>query len=234
MKNVLSPRWPAAELNDEAIEHYLCHHPEFFADHLGLLEILTVPHPSGAAVSLVERQLALLRDKNQRLMGQLDNLLQIARENDALHQRMHQMTLTLLDATSVEDVLACLDWGLHQYFQTDFVAMRLLSPFRESPVANLFIQVATDAGGWCDSLVERDKPLCGPLAIEEAEFLFGDQAAEVASHAVIGLRHAGLRGILAIGSRDQGRFRPDMSFVFLNQMSEILAARLSSLLNAPG
>lgn len=233
MKNVLSSRWSAAELNDAAVEHYLLSHPDFFERHLDLLETLAVPHPSGEAVSLVERQLALLREKNQRLTGQLDHLLQIARENDALHQRMHQLTLTLLDATSVEDVLAGLDWGLHQYFQTDFVAVRLLSPFQDSPVANLFIKGTTEAGRWCDSLVDSDKPLCGQPAIEEAEFLFGDRASAVASQAVIGLRHAGLRGILAIGSRDPGRFRPDMSFVFLSQMSEILAARLSALLNDP-
>ena len=143
MKNVLSPRWQAAELSEEAVASYLRNHPDFFDRHIGLLEILNVPHPSGTAVSLVERQLALLREKNQRLAEQLDDLLQIARENDTLNQRMHQLTLSLLDARSVEDMLACLDWGLHQYFQTDFVAVRILSPYRESPVVNLFVKASS-------------------------------------------------------------------------------------------
>lgn len=234
MKRVAAPRLNEDNLTPQEVAGYLRRHPGFFADHLELLESMTVPHPSGVAISLVSRQLDLLRAKNQRLLKQLDGLLQIARENDALNRRIHQLTLALLDANSVADVLASLDWGLHQYFQVDFVAVRLLAPRLDHPVRNLFLPERGSETDWCEGIVAQSKPVCGKLEPEHAAILFGEDARRVASHAIAALRHAGIRGLFAIGSRDPERFREDLGFVFLGQMSEILAARLSVLLNAQG
>jgi uncharacterized protein YigA (DUF484 family) len=163
---------------------------------------------------------------------QLDQLVEIARENDALYQRVHQLTLTLLDAKSLEDVLASLDWGLHQFFQADFVVVRILDPYLDSAVQNLFVASDAPEADWLRGIIERTKPLCGRPAPHEANLLFGKNAPEVASQAVLQLNHAGLRGVFAIGSRDSTRLRADMGVVFLTQMSEILAARLAALLQS--
>lgn len=234
MKQFLSTRRGEESIGGAEVARYLQRHPEFFGDHQHLLETLTIPHESGTAVSLVARQLDVLRERNRRLAQQLDELVQIARENDALYQRTHQLTLALLDARTVEDVLASLDWGLHQYFQADFGVVRILAPWRDSPVANLFVPRGATVASWCETVIDAEQPWCGRPEPEPAAFLFGRQAAEVASMAVMGLRHAGLRGLFAIGSRDAARFRPDMSFVLLGQMSEILAARLAMLVHEPG
>ena len=220
------------ESSDEAqVAAYLSRHPDFFKAHLSLLESLRLPHESGTAVSLVARQIDVLREKNERLLEQLDDLVQIARENDALYQRIHQLTLTLLDAKSLEDVLASLDWGLHQYFQADFVVVRLLHPDVESPVLQLFTAKDHPSRAWAEEWAESAQPLCGKTDPAHAAYLFGESAGEVGSYAVIRLHHAALRGLFAIGSRDPERFRSDMGFVFLVQMSEILASRMASLLS---
>jgi uncharacterized protein YigA (DUF484 family) len=220
------------ETSDAAqVAAYLSRHPDFFAAHLPLLESLRLPHDSGTAVSLVARQIDVLREKNERLVEQLDDLVQIARENDALYQRIHQLTLTLLDAKSLEDVLASLDWGLHQYFQADFVVVRLLHPEFESPVLQLFTAQDHPSRPWAEERAEASQPLCGKPDPAHAAYLFGDVADQVGSYAVIRLNHAALRGLFAIGSRDPERFRADMGFVFLTQMSEILASRMASLLS---
>lgn len=210
---------------------YLSGHPDFFSAHLSLLESLRLPHDSGTAVSLVARQIDVLREKNERLLEQLDGLVQIARENDTLYQRIHQLTLTLLDAKSLEDVLASLDWGLHQYFQADFVAVRLLQPMIESPVLQLFTPEDHPSRPWAEERAEAAHPLCGKPDPEHVRYLFGEVADDVGSYAVIRLHHAALRGLFAIGSKDPDRFRSDMGFVFLTQMSEILASRMAGLLD---
>ena len=168
MKRVTSTRAPDVGLDAADVEAYLRAHPQFFRDHLALLEVLTVPHPSGEAVSLVARQLDVLRDKNQRLLAQLDDLVDIARDNDALYQRIHQLTLTLIDARSVEDVLASLDWGLHQYFQADFGVVRIFKPQADSPVGNLFVSERSAEAAQFEPLIEGDKPLCGPPDPDQA------------------------------------------------------------------
>ncbi len=222
----------SGSLTASEVADYLKNHPGFFEEHLGLLEDLRLPHQSGEAVSLVARQLDLLRDRNERAVKQLDQLVEIARENDALYQRVHQLTLTLVDAKSLEDVLASLDWGLHQFFQADFVVVRILEPHLESAVQHLFVPEAAQEADWLRGIIERTKPLCGRPDVHEAELLFGKDAPEVASQAVLPLNHAGLRGVFAIGSRDSTRLRADMGVVFLTQMSEILAARLAALLQS--
>ncbi len=220
-------------LSASTVAHYLRRHPGFFADHLELLELMNVPHPSGAAVSLVTRQLDLLREKNRRLLKQFDGFVQIARDNDALYQRLHQLTLTLIDASSLGDLLASLDWGLHQYFDVDYVAVRLLGPVRDDSVTNLYVPEDSAAAAWCAAMLARPEPVCGKPDPESAGFLFGKPAPAVASHAMAVLQHAGVQGLFAIGSRDTERFQADMGVMLLVQTSEILAARLAALLNPP-
>jgi uncharacterized protein YigA (DUF484 family) len=234
MKRVVATQMKEPNLTASETANYLRQHPEFFTEHLDLLESITVPHPSGSAVSLVARQLDLLREKQKRLTDQLDGLVRIARDNDVLHHRIHQLTLTLLETNSVADVLASLDWGLHQYFQADFSAVRLLEPKLEGTVSNLFVSGDSPEAAWCEALLAQGKPVCGAPDPQHAAFLYGAEAEAVESQALIALQHAGVRGLFAIGSRDPARFRADMGFVFLVQMSEILAARLAALLSNRG
>lgn len=226
-----SKRNPQDPISPASVEDFLRHNPGFFQDHLDLLEILEVPHPSGPAVSLVARQIDLLREKNGRLQLQLDELLLIARENDTLYHRLHQLTLTLLDATGIEDALAGLDWGLHQYFQTDFVTVRITAPAFESPITGLHMAVNSAGGKLFAGLLESGQPQCGKPDPEQAGFLFGQQSKDMASCALIPLKHAGLEGLLAIGSRNRNRFQPGMGLLFLSQMGELLSARLATLLH---
>ena len=226
---VSKPEAPPEILSADAVEDYLLRHPDFFEAHLDLLENLKVPHPSGEAVSLVARQMELLRDKGRRLEDQLNDIVRIARDNDVLHQRIHQLTLTLLAARGLEDAMAGLEWGLAQYFQTDFVAVRIFEPWADSPLSGLFIKPYSAEAGSFAAVLEAGQPECGTPEPEQAAALFGGQAGEVASQALVPLRHAGLSGLLAIGSRDPKRFQSGMGALFLTQLGDILSARLAAL-----
>jgi uncharacterized protein YigA (DUF484 family) len=140
------------------------------------------------------------------------------------------LTLTLLAARGLEDALAGLEWGLNQYFQTDFVAVRIAEPAVASPIANLALASGDSETPLLAPLLEAGKPQCGKPDPAQAALLFGSHAHEVASQALVPLQHAGLRGILAIGSRDPGRFQSGMGALFLAQLGEVLSARLAALL----
>lgn len=212
------------------VEAFLRQHPDFFQDQLDLLEILKIPHPCGDAVSLVTRQISLLRDSNRQLESQLNDILQIARDNDALHQRIHQLTLTLLDATTLDDALGGLTWSLHEYFQADFVTVKIIQPAIESPITGLYV-TSSDAGlALFASVLDSGSPHCGTPDQSQAKYLFGGNASNVLSHALIPLQHAGFKGLLAIGSRDANRFRAGMGLHFLGQLGEVVSARFASLL----
>ena len=214
------------------VEDWLIRHPDFFHHHPDCLENLRLPHHCGEAVSLVTRQIELLREKNRKLQTQLNEILQIARDNDSLLRRFHQLTLAMLDADSLDDALAALRWLLHDCFQADFVAVRLIHPVIDCPVGNLCISEDCPQLSHFKQILEVGKPECGKPSHEQAVFLFGADAIEAESYALVPLQHAGLKGILAIGSRDPDRFEPGMGNLFLSQMSDVVAARFVSLLEA--
>ena len=67
------------ELSEQAIHDYLAAHPDFFENHAALLNSLHLPHATGGAISLVERQVSVLRQKDLKLEKQLKELIEVAR-----------------------------------------------------------------------------------------------------------------------------------------------------------
>ena len=73
-----------SDLSASQVEDYLQQHPDFFHEHLNLLEQMSIPHPSGTAISLISKQLELFRSKHHEMENQLNALIEIARNNDCL------------------------------------------------------------------------------------------------------------------------------------------------------
>lgn len=212
----------------EQIAAYLDKHPGFFDERPDLLATLRLPHTSGKAVSLIERQVQVLRDQNETLKSRLMELVDVARDNDRLNGRMHQMTLELLQAGSLVQLLDTLEDHLRNEFKADAIALRLAglseSLQRETGVKSLLVDADTKAlfsTSLCDG-----KPQCGRLKQEQLEFLFGAQAHDIESAAVMPLGALGHDGLLAIGSREETRFNPCMGTLFLSHLAELLVLLL--------
>jgi uncharacterized protein YigA (DUF484 family) len=110
------------------VAEFLGKHPDFFREHPELLGRLEVPHTtSGPAVSLVERQVQVLREQNQRARKQLHELIEIARQNEELARRMHKLALTLMDAAEPKDIFSTLYDNLRKNFRADKVSVRLFA-----------------------------------------------------------------------------------------------------------
>ena len=60
----MSDSQPPAVLTDEQVVAYLKDNPAFFIDQDDLLAQLRIPHLRGSSISLVERQVAVLRERN--------------------------------------------------------------------------------------------------------------------------------------------------------------------------
>jgi uncharacterized protein YigA (DUF484 family) len=213
---------------------HLREHPDFFQHHTDLLEILKIPHECGDAVSLVAKQIELLRDKNRRLQVKLTEIVQNARDNDAVFRRIHELTLALLDATSVDDALASLRWILHEAFHADFVTLRVFEPQPVTPLSDLYTSQDRAELDPIRTILDTGVPVCGVPTADKVDCLFEPDGGEVLSYALIPLRHAGVKGFLAIGSRSAQRFQTTMGNFFLAQIGEIVAARLADLLRVVG
>jgi uncharacterized protein YigA (DUF484 family) len=222
-----------SEIDSSVVENYLKQHPEFFNEHLELLEHMTVPHPSGNAVSLISKQLELFRQRHHDMEEQLNSLIEIARDNDHSANQMHELTLAVIEVDTLDAAIENLNVVLAECFLTDFFSVKIISTDKhKSALADLF--VAPD----CEELTHFVKELgsnqasCGKPTLAQAQFLFGDNALEVQSCAIIPMSFTEIEGLLAIGSRDDSRFHYSMGHLFLTQMSEIIGTRFASLLKA--
>lgn len=219
------------ELESAQIERYLLAHPEFFHQHLSLLENLSIPHPSGNAVSLVSKQLEIFRNKHHELESQLTGLIEIAKDNDLSLNRMHQLTLALMVAQSIDEVVVNLERVFVDCFLTDFSAIRIVK--RNDQQVEHDVLVRSDDEGWqhFDSEMHKNQPKCCKPTLPQAQFLFADKAKEVKSCAIIPMVFAEVEGVIGIGSRDESRFHYGLGSLFLTQISEVVATRLISLVN---
>jgi len=85
------------QLSAEDVAEYLKANPDFFANRDSLLADMTVPHESGKAVSLLERQVKILRERSIESRHTLNSLLENARYNDQLFNVTRSLILMLLE-----------------------------------------------------------------------------------------------------------------------------------------
>ena len=225
----------AAVVSDEQVERYLREHPEFFNDHLALVASLRVPHAAGPAVSLIERQVTVLRDQNQQYKRKLMELVQVGRDNDNLHRNLHLLTLALMRADSLGDVIERVHGHLRDDFKADAVALRLAGlpvGFR-TETCTLPLEPGDAALAAFAPFFRAVRPVCGELKPEQSVFLYGDQAEAIASTALVPLGIEAELGMLAIGSHDDHRFHPAMDTLFLRCLGELVACALTPYLESP-
>ena len=217
---------PAAA-EELAVASYLEHNPDFFERHTPMLTRLRLPHArSGATVSLVERQVEVLREKHAALERRLAEFVDVARANDALADRIQAFTKRLLRARSLGETVA----QIQQSLVSDFDAAEARLMLRGVPAAKLpdappqFVRMVTTdepALQSFETLFASGKPRCGQARDIQRDFLFGDDAGNVASVALVPLGAQGSLGLLAIASADAQRFHPGMSTEFLARMGEL-------------
>lgn len=209
---------------------YLKTHPNFFNQHDSLIAELEVPHASGSAVSLIERQVILLREQNKQHKIHLAELVEIAKENERSNQRIHKLILSLLDCHGMDACEVVLDDVLCNDFSVDAVALKLfMEPQPEQP-EHLFLQNDSKLAQELEKLLNTRKPMCGFFKKLPLEELFEDKAQTIASLAVLPLyvekNHC--FGALVLGSQNIRRFSADMGTVFLERLAETLSHILNS------
>ena len=92
------------DLNPTDVEEFLRAHPNFLQDRPGLLAVLNLPHGGEGAVSLVERQVSVLRQRNIVSRQQINSLSDIGRENDRLLEATRRTVLALLAGTNRQEL----------------------------------------------------------------------------------------------------------------------------------
>lgn len=207
-------------MNPEEVAHYLQNTPEFFEAHAEMLSQITLPHPHGGrTISLSERQLFELRERNKALEKKLHELIEFARDNEALQHKVHEFTTALFAARDLPTLMEMIPHLLGDLFAVPHVALRL---WQITP-PSVEVLAFTDA---------QVRPVCLHQAAHDTGDWFGESATQLHSFAYLPL-HAGSEsiGLLVLASEDKQRFYPDMGTVFLLRISDAVSAALHPYLN---
>lgn len=214
-----------------AIE-YLRNNPEALMSYPEIFGSMTIPHQSGGVTSLVERQMKMLREENQLLKKNMDELVNIARENEELNLRFHRLALELISADQLDDVLAMVQNQVQTFFYTDHVRFRFLPSLRDRKGRLRPHYLSTDSKNLADieSWITNRKPVCGQSDNGINRELFGD-GIKIGSSALIPLFHTTDIGLLCLGSNSDTRFNRAMGTIFLEQLGELVSIRIQGLLS---
>jgi len=218
-------------VNADNVLNFLTRNPDFFNQHSDVLPRLTIPHHTGDAVSLIEKQVSVLRNKCCTLENSLRDLINVARENEQLHQRLHRLIQDIITAQTLDDVIELTRTNLLENFNADDVRMVLVGPKSLTTMDDACLCVEDSDPGL--ALFKNDfkkrETRCGQLADAQKQLIFGADVENVASAAVIPLMHQRKLGLVVLASKDESRFALGKGVMFLNQLGEVLSRRVDTL-----
>jgi uncharacterized protein YigA (DUF484 family) len=231
MSTQRKPEFIEEEVSENAVHDFLQANPDFFERHGTLLGSLRLPHVAGGTVSLVERQVSVLRQKDLKLERKLKDLIEVARANDALAGKIHKLALQLLATENLSETLEYVEDSLRAGFGADQSILVLFGDpeaYKEIDVGRFFLAIERDDESLqaFDTFLQGSGPRCGQIRDSQRDFLFGNETDELGSAALIPLGKKSEVGFLAIGSVDANRFHPGMSIDFLTRLGELVAGAL--------
>lgn len=225
------PKYVEDELSEETVCDYLEAHPDFFERNAHLLGVLRLPHETGGTVSLVERQVSMLRQKEIKLERQLRELIDVARDNDVLVAKIHELTMQLLASRDLDSTISATEEAMRSGFDADHaVLVHFGDPdnFKDVRASRFFRALKRDDAALAPfaTFLKSSGPRCGQIRDAQRDFLFRGDADDVGSAALIPLGKKAEIGFLAVGSVDANRFHPGMSIDFLSRVGDLVAGAL--------
>ena len=227
--------------NEEASEHeqqlavdlelisLLRENVDILQRHPELLAVLDVPHQSGQAVSLIEKQVSVLREQAQVQDKRLRELMSVARDNERLVESRHGLALNLLAAHDLDDVISTVLDVLSNELSADYAVIKLFSDDKDriEQSSGLFVDSSDEALTAFKTMLEQKSTVCGKAITEQKTFLFEDNADNIKSVAIIPLVAGANLGLIGLGANNVERFKPSMGTDFLSQIGDLISASLA-------
>lgn len=214
---------------EKSTYEYLQDNPDFLVRYPELLVNLRVPDENrGRALSLIERQVEVLRNREQDNERRLGELISTAQENEALSEKLQAFSLRLIAAGDLEDlVTGHLSWFLHGEQIRD-VAVLVSVPIMHPP---LQVTQEDDSNTLYQDIRQRiahGNSVCEDrLPKKLLRYLFGSHDAILSCALIpLGLPDTGAIGLMALGAGDHDRFHPDMGTHHLDRLGQLMSAAL--------
>ena len=212
-------------MKPEEVAQFLQEHPQFFNEYADLLADIEICHPhDDKVISLSERQVIALRERNRVLQDKLLELISFGEENDAIGEKMHRLAIALLAVCNLDELFNALYFSLKEDFAVPLVALRLWNISSTTGSHAEFNPVSDDVR----TIAERlPQPYCGNHIADEIKQWFGEGAEHLHSFAMIPLNTPQTIGLLVLGSPDAERFYPEMGTLHLKRLGELVGTAIT-------
>ena len=225
-------------LTETAVADFLLQHPQFFHTHSELLMELSIPHESGKAISLLERQVTLFRERQEQLQDQFHEFLGNAHANDNLFEKTRLMMLAVLQCPSIDAVKALIAHRFNNEFNATASALVLVNDAGLLLDCSLPCIATTAVRTALGELYQKQTTYCGPLNQVQCDLLFPQHHDPLVSAAIVPLKlNDAARSklgnslpLLLIASADREHFNSSLDTLFLDFLGEVLAIHLQNLL----
>jgi len=208
--------------------------PDILNRHPELIAVLEVTHQSGSAVSLIERQVEVLRQQIQTQDNRLCELMDVARDNVRLAETCHRLAVDLLATHDVDDVISIVLDTFKTELSADHAVVKLFSEdialIEQS--AGLFVDTNDEALNAFKTMLQHKNTVCGKSTNEQKAYLFEDKAEKIKSVAIIPLVAGANLGLIGLGADNAQRFKSSMGTDFLSQVGELISASLAGHLES--
>lgn len=222
-------------IDEGDVAAYLQRHPDFLRHHPDVLSVLNLRHHSGSASSLIERQVAMLRENNRDLQSHLNEFMAAARSNEQRVKQFNHLAQALVSTTTLEDMMSALGDCARREMHVDALFVGVRAADMVAVRDNTGIHALTDDDPCSDAVTDvfrRGKPVCGPLSGTQIAALFPEHDSVPASAAMVPLGTHGVSGALVLASTDPEHFIPEKGGLFLGLMGELVTTALRRYLGA--
>ena len=209
----MSDESTASEVTAEVVSDYLRDNPDFFNQHPEVLSELKITHVGDGAVSLVERQVATLRERNAELRRRLDALMSVAEQNEALLEATQEVIASIAERVSHEDLATLFCDLVRKRFEVELVAFHWCDT-----------EISAEAISVASHLMGNKNASSGPLRAHELNALFGEDKGEgSAALARLSMR-SGDSAVIAVGSTDAVRYGIGDGTLFLEYLGNVIGS----------
>ncbi|MGU9956622.1 MAG: DUF484 family protein [Arenicellales bacterium WSBS_2016_MAG_OTU3] len=221
---------------EHAIVQYLIDNPDTFTRHPEALEQLQVPTVNDTrVVSLVERQLEVLRNKLNTQQIELDLLLQTAERNSAVQQSLNDLVVELLAVSNTETALRTIPTLLNKYFNLAASVVQIPAAVAKPSAANSNTLSDSELATQIIQRISHGSSICDDcLPAATLTFLFAEKADVIGSCALLPItllhNEQTLVGFVAMGAEDASQFHPAQGTHFLNTIARMISAALNRCL----
>ena len=213
----------AEDVTDDQVVKHLEDNPGFFLNHPQLLSSIRLPHDSGSAVSLVEKQVNILREQGILATKKLKDLTDNARTNDEIFQTTRSLILALLNCNTIEEISVSVRKHFMRLENVDVFELIFLNHSMLSLSTAIRVEDSKVIKEKFSDIFRLKKSFCAQLEEDQILYLFPSSEENISSTALCPVNSSGGHlALLALGNKTANHFNVHLDTLFLDFICEVL------------